>query len=124
MASGASSAACAAPMSSSTGSADSYNGDDVRHYLYYWNETHDLYSGATREIGRLELCMEATQTALSATEGETTAARTMLVNANARVVGNILFSSELLLQCLLCLDLFSLFPQKLWSLNFRRSIKR
>lgn len=102
MAGGSFGAACgappAAPASSSTGSANSYNGDDARHFLHQWNETCNLYSGTTREIGRLELCLDATQAALLAAKGETSAIRTMPANADARVVGKILHSNGILIQ--------------------------
>jgi hypothetical protein len=39
----------AAPASSSTGSADSYDGDDARRFLRQRNEARDLYFDATRE---------------------------------------------------------------------------
>lgn len=83
----------ASPTSSSTGSADSYNGDDARRFLCQWNKTHDLYYTATREIGRLELYLEATQAALSAAEGETLATHAMLADADARVADKVFSSS-------------------------------
>jgi hypothetical protein len=74
-----------APASSSTGSANSYNGNDARRFLRQRNEARDLYSEATHEVGHLEFCLEATQAALLDTEGETSNARAMLADADARV---------------------------------------
>jgi len=79
-----------APAASSRGSADSYNGDDARRYLHLWKGTYDLYSEATREFVHLQLCLEATQAALTAAEGETTAARAMLSASDGRVAGMVL----------------------------------
>ena len=57
---GARGAKSAAAASSSGGSGDSYNGDDTRRYLCWWKGTRDLYSEVTREIVRLQLCLEVT----------------------------------------------------------------
>ena len=87
---GARSAKSAAAASSSGGSGDSYNGDDARCYLHWWKGTRDLYSEAIREIVCLQLCFEVTQAALTAAEGETTAARAMLSASDGRVAGMVL----------------------------------
>ena len=87
---GARGAKSAAAASSSGGSGDSYNGDDARRYLYWWKGTLDLYSEATREIVRLQLCLEVTQAALSAAEGEASTSRAMLSTADGRVTGTVL----------------------------------
>ena len=55
----------------STAAASSYNGYDARRYLYWWKGTRNLYFEATREVGRLHICLEATQAALTIAEGET-----------------------------------------------------
>ena len=87
---GARGAKSAAAASSSGGFGDSYNGDDARRYLRWWKGTHDLYSKATREIVRLQLCLEVTQAALSAAEGEASTSRAMLSTADGRVTGTVL----------------------------------
>ena len=87
---GARGAKSAAAASSSGRSSDSYNGDDARCYLRWWKGTHDLYSEATREIVRLQLCLEVTQAALTAAEGEASTARAMLSAADGRVAGPVL----------------------------------
>ena len=81
----------------STTAASSYNGYDTRRYLYWWKGTCDLYSEAIREVGHLWLCLEATQAVVDATEGETSATRAMLFDADARVVGTVLLSEQNLL---------------------------
>ena len=78
----------------STTAASSYNGDDARHYLSWWNGTRDLYSEAIREVGHLRLCLVATQDALAVVEGETSSTRAMLPDADARVAGTILLSKQ------------------------------
>ena len=87
---GARGAKSAAAASSSGGSGDSYNGDDARRYLRWWKGTRDLYSEATREIVRLQLCLEVTQAALTAAEGEASTARAMLSAAVGRVASTVL----------------------------------
>ena len=80
----------AAVASSSGGSGDSYNRDDARRYLRWWKGTHDLYSKATREIVRIQLCLEVTQAALTTAKGEASTARAMLSAAVGRVAGTVL----------------------------------
>ena len=87
---GARGAKSAAAASFFGGSSDSYNGDDARRYLCWWKGTHDLYSKATREIVRLQLCLEVTQAALSAAEGEASTSRAMLSTVDGRVTGTVL----------------------------------
>ena len=60
--SGSRGAASIAAASSSSSSHDPYNRDDARRYLRWWKGTRDLYFKAIREVGRLRLCLEATQT--------------------------------------------------------------
>lgn len=74
--------------SSSTGFANSYNGDDAQHLLRHLNETRDPYSETTRHAEHLESCLEATQVTLSAAEGETSAVHDMLAAADVRVAGS------------------------------------
>lgn len=94
----ASSAACephsVACAVSSSDSANSYNRDDARRFLRERKETRDLYSEATRKVGRLEKCLNATQAALSAAEGEISAARALLADTDARVAGQFPFPKK------------------------------
>ena len=69
---------------------NSYNGDDAWRYLRWWKGTHDLYSKATREIVRLQLCLEVSQAALTAADGEASTARAMLSATDGRVAGTVL----------------------------------
>ena len=87
---GARGAKSAATSSFSGGSGDSYNGDDARRYLRWWKGTRDIYSETTREIVRLQLCLEVTQAALTAAEGEASTARAMLSTADGRIAGTVL----------------------------------
>lgn len=65
-------------------------------YIREKNEARDRYSKATREIIRLELALSTTQVALSAFEGETSAPRALLADANARVAGKSLLIDNIL----------------------------
>jgi hypothetical protein len=47
---------------------------------------------STREVRCLEFYLEATQIALSAAEGETSVARTMLADTNTRVASKVLLN--------------------------------
>jgi hypothetical protein len=58
-------------------------------FLRQRNEARDLYFEATRKVGRLEFCLEATQAALSAAEAKTSAARAMLADVDARVASKV-----------------------------------
>jgi hypothetical protein len=87
---GARGAISAAAASSSGGFDVSYNKDDARRYLRWWKGTRDLYSEATREIVRLQLCLEVIQATLTAAEGEASTARALLSTADGRVAGTVL----------------------------------
>ena len=91
---GARGAKSAAAASCSGGSGDSYTGDDARRYIRWWKGTRDLYSETTREIVRLQLCLDATQAALIAAEGESSTARAMLSDVDGRVAGTDLLSEQ------------------------------
>ena len=57
--------------SSSSSDSESYDGQDVQNLIYERREAGNLYSEAMREVGRLELCLDAIKTALSTSEEET-----------------------------------------------------
>ena len=78
------------PAASSIDSTDSYNRDDVRCYLHEWDEALGPHWEATQETERLEAALAASQTALAAVEGESSATRMRLVESNARVSCRIL----------------------------------
>jgi len=79
-----------AQAGSSSDSADSYNGDDARHYRHEWNAAIDRYSEATRESGHLEFAPNASQAALATAKGEANAVHAQLVESDGRVAGKIL----------------------------------
>lgn len=83
-----------ARANSSSDFADSYNGDDARCFLRERNDTCNLYSEATHEVQWLEYCLVATQAALSAAEGETSAAQALLAKADTKVASHPLFSNK------------------------------
>jgi hypothetical protein len=56
--------------SSSSSDSESYDGQDVWNLIRERREARNLYSEATREAGRLELCLDVVKTTLSASEEE------------------------------------------------------
>jgi len=79
-----------ASVASSIDSTDSYNRDDAQHYLYEWDEALGHHWEATQEIERLEATLPASQTALTAIEGESSTTPARLADSDARVAGRIL----------------------------------
>ena len=57
-----------AHLARSSSSSESYDSQDVQNLIYKRREGGNLYSEATREVGRLELCLDAVKTALSVSE--------------------------------------------------------
>jgi hypothetical protein len=53
----------------------------VRDLVYVRDEVRSLHSDATHEMGWLQLCLEAIQAALSASERETTTTRATATDA-------------------------------------------
>ena len=51
------------------------------------DEAHHWYSDATREVGRLELCLNAVGVALSASEREATTTQAVIADAQALIMG-------------------------------------
>ena len=60
-----------AHLARSSLSSESYDSQDVQNLIYERREAGNLYSEAMREVGRLELCLDAIKTALSTSEEET-----------------------------------------------------
>ena len=56
----------AGSMVSSSSSSESYDSQDVQNLIRERREVGNLYSKATREVGRLELCLDVVKIALSA----------------------------------------------------------
>jgi hypothetical protein len=69
---------------------DSYNGDDAWRYLYEWDEALGHHWVVTQETEHLEATLAASQTTLTAMEGESSAAWARLADSGARVAGRIL----------------------------------
>ena len=63
-----------AHLAGSSSSSESYDSQDVQNLIYERREAENLYSKVTREVGQLELCLDAVKTTLSASEEETNAA--------------------------------------------------
>lgn len=83
--------------SSSSSSSDSYGWRDVQNLFNARDEARNMYSESAREVDRLELCLEAVNIALTASEEETNVARARTAEADARVAGKISFLKENLL---------------------------
>ena len=82
--------------SSSSSFSESYDGLDVHNLIHERGEARNLYSKATREVGRLELCHDVVKIAFSASEEETNVAQMRANEAHARASGNF-FEEPLLL---------------------------
>lgn len=83
--------------SSSSSSSNLYGQRDVQNLINASDEARNMYSESTREVGRLELCLEAVNTTLTALEEETNVAWARIAEADARVAGKISFLEENLL---------------------------
>ena len=67
-------AASSVPASSS-GSSNSYNGDDARSFFQEWRAAEDRYSAAIRNNGQLEIRLGVFQAALNAAKEEASTVR-------------------------------------------------
>ena len=79
-------AASSTPASSS-GSSNSHDGDDARHFFQEWRAAEDRYSKAIWNNGQLEIHLGVLQAALNAAEEETNDVRAWLAESDAAVVG-------------------------------------
>jgi hypothetical protein len=79
--------------SSSFSDSESYDGQDVWNLIREKREAENLYSEAMCEVGRLELCLDAVKTALSASEEEANVAHKRADEAHARAAGKISLKS-------------------------------
>ena len=77
-------AASSAPASSS-GSSNSYDGDDARRFFQEWRAAEDRYSEVIRNNGQLEIRLGVFQTALNPAEEEASAIRARLAESDAAV---------------------------------------
>ena len=80
-------------LTRSSSSSESYDSQDVQNLIYERREAKNLYSEATREVGRLKLCLDAIKTALSASEEDTNVAQMRANEAHARAAGKISLKS-------------------------------
>ena len=78
---------------SSSSSSKSYDSQDVRNLICERREARNLYSEATREVGRLALCLDTVKIALSTSKEETNIARMRADEAHVRVAGKISLKS-------------------------------
>ena len=72
---------------SSSGSSNSYDGDDARSFFREWRAAKDRYSEAIRNNGQLEIRLGVFQVALNAAEEEANAVRARLAKSDAIVAG-------------------------------------
>ena len=79
--------AASSVLASSSGSSNSYDGDDARCFFREWRAAEDRYSEAIRNNGQLEIRLGVLQATLNAMEEETNAVRAWLAESNTAVVG-------------------------------------
>ena len=72
---------------SSSGSSNSYDGDDARRFFQEWRAAEDRYSEVILKNGQLEICLGVLQAALNAAEEEASAVRARLAESDATVAG-------------------------------------
>ena len=71
----------------SSGSSDSYNGDDARCFLHEWRMAQNRYYEVTWENGQLEIRLRVSQAAPHVVEEEASAIRAWLAESDAAVAG-------------------------------------
>jgi hypothetical protein len=74
-------------LSLSSSSSSSDDRWEVHELVRVANEARQRYFDATREVGRLERCLNAIGVALTALERETATAQAVTADAQARIVG-------------------------------------
>ena len=79
--------------SSSSPNSELYDGQDVWNLIRERREARNLYSKATREVGRLELCHDVVKIAFSTSEEETNVAQMRANEAHARAASKISLKS-------------------------------
>ena len=79
--------------SSSSSDSESYDGQDVRNLIRERREAENLYSEMMREVGQLELCLDAVIIALSASKEDTNVAQMRADEAHTRAAGKISLKS-------------------------------
>jgi len=78
---------------------------EVHYLIRDQDEARGQHFDARREVGRLELCLDAVQTALDASERDTAATRATMADAQAKAIGRVPFA-EGIYPCVhdLCFD--------------------
>ena len=79
--------AASSTLASSSGSSNSYDGDDARRFFQEWRAAEDRYSEVILKNGQLEIRLGVLQAALNAAEEEASAVRGRLVESDATVAG-------------------------------------
>ena len=77
--------AASSVTASSSGSSNSYDGDDARSFFREWRAAEDCYSKVIRNNGQLEIRLGVFQVALNAAEEEASTVRARLAESNATV---------------------------------------
>jgi hypothetical protein len=72
---------------SSSGSSNSYDGDDARRFFREWRAAEDRYSEAIRNNVQLEIHLGVFQAALNAAEEEASTVQAWLAESDAMVLG-------------------------------------
>ena len=79
--------AASSTTASSSGSSNSYDGDDAPRFFQEWRAAEDRYSEAIRNNGQLEIHLGVLQAAVNAAEEEADAVRARLAESDAAVAG-------------------------------------
>ena len=79
--------AASSMSASSSGSSNSYDGDDARCFFREWRVAKDRYSKAIQNNGQLEIRLGVFQVALNVAEEEASVVRARLAESDAAVAG-------------------------------------
>ena len=79
--------AASSMLTSSSGSSNSYDGDDARCFFREWRVAEDRYSKVIRNNGQLEVRLGVLQVSLNAAKEEANAIRAGLAKSDAIVAG-------------------------------------
>ena len=79
--------AASSVLASSSGSSNSYDGDDARRFFREWRAAEDRYSEVIQNNSQLEIHLGVFQAALNAAKEEASAVRARLAESDATVAG-------------------------------------
>ena len=82
--------AASSVLASSSGSSNSYDGDDARRFFREWRAAEDRYSEAIQNNCQLEICLGVFQAVLNAAEEEASAVRAWLAESDVAVAGKMI----------------------------------